>query len=370
MVEDHAGAAFGKGQGSTRISAFFCGISFDIFGNATDNDGARLTQMVALATNGTDVKRVQVTAQHKVGLDLLMQNGTPMGIQLLLDDEDLVLLAVGEGNVADDQLIFDAVGVIFAAFGYLFQELGLCEAEIVEADRATVFGVIVVFVLAAVKHESPYGSQTEGEIGLAVFVRHVQREFLGMQTARIVVTAGKNYGAFAMGDRTCDLIDGAEIVDFSAMIGNVTVQNEKVDILTEISARFDGFFYKIVGVRHEVDVEIRSSHGAELDRKAFFLLAGGEVGLAFDDPLIHQRIFARLVQHRHGNAHVMDIDVGAQNAAGIVVKLLGSHAHLDDGGAVEDRKDLIFVAHRKDRGHIFKMFVSVYHYDSPTIEFF
>ena len=226
-------------------------------GTRADDDGAGLTLVVGGAALIVDIGVMLVSAEHKIGLYFLAEKASPLRVGVLLDIKGR-LVGIGKYKVANDELMLNAFSLVFVlcVLYYAFYKLGFGKAELMEAYCYAVFGMTVYFILAAVENESPDGSYAEGIVGLFVNGGNELRHILCVNTAGVVISSCENNGAGATRNSRGYFVDSVEILDISAVVGNISVKNQKVDIIAKVATCGNRLFNEVVSVCYVLDVDI------------------------------------------------------------------------------------------------------------------
>ena len=299
------------------------------------DDGTGLPVGVVLASRKLGPARVEVAGEHERRLEgpgLL----APAGVAFLLDVEGRRQAEL-EGDVAHDEA--DGILLILARGDDLVNVVLLLCAEGLAADGAAVFDLVVALVLAAVDHNAPDGAEVEGEVGgSGAGDRGVVRELLGVDAAEVVVAAGEDAGDAPLRDAAGDEVDALEVLDVAAVVRDVAVHQEEVEVVAEDGAATDRLLPEAVRVRDIDEVVARfGDKRAESELGDFLVAVVRVVGFALVELEEVDRVLAGSVESLNRHAGHVDELRRTQNAVRVVVVVLS--VDLDPHRALGLHKD-------------------------------
>ena len=211
--------------------------------------GAGLTLIVKLATRIGHEDFMLVSAEHKVRLYVICKKLCPVRIKLLLDIERR-LGGIGEGVVTDDDALVNALCevFVFCILYDLFDKARFATAECLTANGVAVFDARIGLILAAIEHDAPHIAEAEGEIRVSAAGGGVVCDRFGIDSAHIVIAAREDNGQLTLRYLACDLVDRIEIFYISAMVRDIAVEHEQIELIAEIFSCGDGGGHLIVSV--------------------------------------------------------------------------------------------------------------------------
>ena len=237
---------------------------------------------------------------------------------------------------------------------YAAEERGFAQTERVAADGAAVFHLRIELVLAAVQHDAPYVAQTEGEVGSSFVRRRIVGQILGVNAAEVVIAAREYHGNASLRDLTGDLVNDVKVCDVAAVVGNVAVQNQKVDLAVGARGRDGGLRVVMRVGHHEKARGTVFGNGNEIERRAHLVFQNGIIGLSLDDFARADGVAARAVQRFAGHGHAVNGAGGTQNAVGIVIVRFVSDLHPHYALGFHGNHDLVFPGDREHDGRGFR----------------
>ena len=237
-----------------------------------------------------------------------------------------------------------------------------------EANGNTVFGMSVNLILAAVENHSPNRAYAECVVGLTVYRGNEVWHILCVNASCIVVSARENYGARAARDCRSNFINCIEILNITAMIGNITIENEKINLVTKIATCAYGLVNKVMRVGDVIDINISIGwNGAEANGESTLFLTQWEVGATVDHFYVVNCIFTRFVEYLAGKLDLVHACVGAEYTVAIIVVCLIFNSHPHNDLIVKWNEDKVAFSCCHNRGitvHIFGK-ICVVHRSAP-----
>jgi len=280
-----------------------------------------MRELCVLVPRGVELVPMNVSADHELGrhaLDLRI----PRAVKLRHDVELTRHLARRhKRNVAHG----DPVRLILKLEAA--QRLKLLLAVRLEPIHSAVFGMIVVFVLAAVEHDAAYRTDREREVRSFAVRCDVAREKLGAHSARVVVSASDDRRDRAVRDLADELVELDEIVE-RVGLAEVAVHDKEIEIVPEVGR--DVLRLLVIAV-HIGDVNAvyaaRLFYRAERKALALHIPGAGAVASSLDHAAVHYGVALRLVEDALRNGYLMYASVVVENSASVFVEIAIADPH-------------------------------------------